>query len=356
MCIRDRFSGLTGQMSADMAIDLGTANTLVAITGEGIVINEPSVVAIEKSTQRVLAVGHEAKNMINHTPDAFSAEHPLKDGVIADYDVTEAMISAFINKAAERKYPWQPKPRIVVCIPCGATSVEKRAVFEATIQAGARQAYLIEEPMAAAMGADLPVTEPTGSMVVDIGGGTTDIAVLSLGGKVKATSVRVAGNHYDDEILKHVRNKFSIAIGQRTAEQLKKNVACCPQKADFDETMEVKGRSLLTGLPIKVNVSTSDLYEPVMMLSEQIGTAAHQVLEKTPPELAGDIFRNGVVLTGGGAQLHGLPEYLSQELKVDVTVSPDPVNCVALGTAMSLGLNDKLETGFLDATPRMGRR
>lgn len=178
-------------MSADMAIDLGTANTLVAITGEGIVINEPSVVAIEKSTQRVLAVGHEAKNMINHTPDAFSAEHPLKDGVIADYDVTEAMISAFINKAAERKYPWQPKPRIVVCIPCGATSVEKRAVFEATIQAGARQAYLIEEPMAAAMGADLPVTEPTGSMVVDIGGGTTEVAVISLGGIVTSSSLRL---------------------------------------------------------------------------------------------------------------------------------------------------------------------
>ena len=181
MSFLDWFSGLTGQMSADMAIDLGTANTLVAITGEGIVINEPSVVAIEKSTQRVLAVGHEAKNMINHTPDAFSAEHPLKDGVIADYDVTEAMISAFINKAAERKYPWQPKPRIVVCIPCGATSVEKRAVFEATIQAGARQAYLIEEPMAAAMGADLPVTEPTGSMVVDIGGGSTEVVAGRFG-------------------------------------------------------------------------------------------------------------------------------------------------------------------------------
>ena len=195
-----------------------------------------------------------------------------------------------------------------------------------------------------------------GVALVDIGGGTTDIAVLSLGGKVKATSVRVAGNHYDDEILKHVRNKFSIAIGQRTAEQLKKNVACCPQKADFNETMEVKGRSLLTGLPIRVNVSTSDLYEPVMMLSEQIGTAAHQVLEKTPPELAGDIFRNGVVLTGGGAQLHGLPEYLSQELKVNVEVSPDPVNCVALGTAMSLSVRDRLETGFTDATPRIGRR
>ena len=166
----------------------------------------------------------------------------------------------------------------------------------------------------------------------------------------------MAGNHYDDEILKHVRSKFSIAIGQRTAEELKKHVACCPQKADFNVTMEVKGRSLLTGLPVRVNVSTSDLYEPVMMLSEQIGTAAHQVLEKTPPELAGDIYRNGVVLTGGGAQLHGLTEYLSQELKVEVTVSPDPVNCVALGTAMSLGIGDKLETGFTDATPRIGRR
>ena len=174
--------------------------------------------------------------------------------------------------------------------------------------------------------------------------------------QVKATSVRVAGNHYDEEILKFVRNKFSIAIGQRTAENLKKNVACCPQKADFNETMEIKGRSLLTGLPVRVNVSTDDLYEPVMMLSEQIGTAAHQVLEKTPPELAGDIYRNGVMLTGGGAQLHGLTEYLAQELKVEVTVSPDPVNCVALGTAMSLGIGDKLETGFTDATPRIGRR
>ena len=194
------------------------------------------------------------------------------------------------------------------------------------------------------------------SGVIDIGGGTTDIAVLSLGGKVKATSVRVAGNHYDAEILKHERNKYSIAIGQRTAEELKKHVACCPQKTDFHESMEIKGRSLLTGLPVRVTVSTDDLYEPVMMLSEQIGTAAHQVLEKTPPELAGDIYRNGVMLTGGGAQLHGLTEYLSQELKVEVTVSPDPVNCVALGTAQSLSIGDKLETGFTDATPRIGRR
>ena len=202
----------------------------------------------------------------------------------------------------------------------------------------------------------LPDQSPDGRMIIDIGGGTTDIAVLSLGGKVKATSVRVAGNHYDEEILKHVRNKYSIAIGQRTAEELKKHVACCPQKTDFHESMEIKGRSLLTGLPVRVTVSTDDLYEPVMMLSEQIGTAAHQVLEKTPPELAGDIYRNGVMLTGGGAQLHGLTEYLSQELKVEVTVSPDPVNCVALGTAQSLSIGDKLETGFTDATPRIGRR
>ena len=206
MSFLDMFSGLTGQMSTDMAIDLGTANTLVAIPGEGIVVNEPSVVAIEKATHRVLAVGHEAKNMINHTPEAFSAEHPLHDGVVADYDVTEAMISAFISKAAPRKYPWQAKPRIVICIPCGATSVEKRAVFEAAVQAGARQAYLIEEPMAAAMGADLPVTEPTGSMVVDIGGGTTEVAVISLGGIVTSSSLRLAGNRMDEAIAMHLRD------------------------------------------------------------------------------------------------------------------------------------------------------
>jgi rod shape-determining protein MreB len=229
-------------------------------------------------------------------------------------------------------------------------------VVEAVVAAGARQVFLIDEPLAAALGSGVDITKPEGQMIIDIGGGTTDIAVMSLGGKVTATSVRVAGNTYDDEILKYVRTKFNIAIGQRTAEELKKNVACCPQRADFNSTMEIKGRSLLTGLPQRMQVSTSDLYEPVMLLSEQIGVAAHQVLEKTPPELSGDIYHNGVMLTGGGAQLHGLPEYLSQELKVEVVVSPDPVNCVALGTAMSLAMGDKLETGFTDATPRIGRR
>ena len=337
----------------DIGIDLGTANTVITLGKKGVVLSEPSAIAYHTHTKEVLAVGKRAYQMIGKTPDYIEVIRPLSGGVISDDRMTQYMIREFILQVTGHRLT---KPRIIICVPSFITDVEKRAVVEAAMSAGSRKAYLIDEPIAAALGSGIDITQPDGRMIIDIGGGTTDIAVLSLGGKVKATSVRVAGNHYDDEILKHVRNKFSIAIGQRTAEQLKKNVACCPQKADFDETMEVKGRSLLTGLPIKVNVSTSDLYEPVMMLSEQIGTAAHQVLEKTPPELAGDIFRNGVVLTGGGAQLHGLPEYLSQELKVDVTVSPDPVNCVALGTAMSLGLNDKLETGFLDATPRMGRR
>ena len=341
--------------SNDLGVDLGTSNVLIYADGKGLVVREPSVVAMDKNTGKILQVGAAARNMLGRTPGNVVAMHPLKDGTVSDHEMTVRMLQEMFKTATKASF-FTPKPRVVISVPSGVSEVEERSVINAAIEAGARRVFLIEEPLAAGLGAGLDIRGPSGHLVVDIGGGTTDIAVLSLGGKVKATSVRVAGNHYDDEILKHVRNKFSIAIGQRTAEQLKKNVACCPQKADFNETMEVKGRSLLTGLPIRVNVSTSDLYEPVMMLSEQIGTAAHQVLEKTPPELAGDIYRNGVVLTGGGAQLHGLPEYLSQELKVEVTVSPDPVNCVALGTAMSLRLGDKLETGFMDATPRMGRR
>ena len=288
----------------DIGIDLGTTTIIIAQAGQGVVLNQPSVVAMDTRKNSVLEVGDKALAMVGRTPNYISAIFPLKDGVISDHTMTRELICRFVNQVYSSH---MVKPRVAVCVPAAITGIESDAVVEAVMAAGARQVYLIDEPIAAALGSGIDITQPDGRMIIDIGGGTTDIAVLSLGGKVKATSVRVAGNHYDDEILKHVRNKFSIAIGQRTAEQLKKNVACCPQKADFDETMEVKGRSLLTGLPIKVNVSTSDLYEPVMMLSEQIGTAAHQVLEKTPPELAGDIFRNGVVLTGGGAQLHGLP-------------------------------------------------
>ena len=299
MSFLDWFSGLTGQMSADMAIDLGTANTLVAITGEGIVINEPSVVAIEKSTQRVLAVGHEAKNMINHTPDAFSAEHPLKDGVIADYDVTEAMISAFINKAAERKYPWQPKPRIVVCIPCGATSVEKRAVFEATIQAGARQAYLIEEPMAAAMGADLPVTEPTGSMVVDIGGGTTEVAVISLGGIVTSSSLRLAGNR--------------------------------PYVAGRARDMIISGQDVYTEQPKEVTIQSEDVRAALQAPIEEMVLHIKDTFKKTNPDLASDIIQNGILLTGGGGLLSGLDRYLTDKLEIPVWVSETALTNVVSG-------------------------
>ena len=337
----------------DIGIDLGTTSIIIATEEQGVVFRQPTIGAVDTRTNSILAVGDEALKMVGRAPAHIDLVRPLRDGIIQDHRMTNELIVRFVNQVCRSRIF---KPRIAVCVPAAITGIESDAVVEAVMAAGARQVYLIDEPIAAALGSGIDITVPDGRMIIDIGGGTTDIAVLSLGGKVKATSVRVAGNHYDDEILKHVRNKFSIAIGQRTAENLKKNVACCPQKADFNETMEIKGRSLLTGLPVRVNVSTADLYEPVMRLSEQIGTAAHQVLEKTPPELAGDIYRNGVVLTGGGAQLHGLPEYLSQELKVEVTVSPDPVNCVALGTAMSLGIGDKLETGFMDATPRMGRR
>ena len=301
MSFLDFFSGLTGQMSCDMAIDLGTANTLVAIPGEGIVVNEPSVVAIEKSTHRVLAVGHEAKNMINHTPDAFSAEHPLHDGVVADYDVTEAMISAFINKAAPRKYPWQAKPRIVICIPCGATSVEKRAVFEAAVQAGARQAYLIEEPMAAAMGADLPVTEPTGSMVVDIGGGTTEVAVISLGGIVTSSSLRLAGN------------------------------SILPFEDGRERDMIISGQDVITEQPKEVTIQSEDVRQALIAPCEEMVVHIKETFKKTNPDLASDIIQNGILLTGGGGLLSGLDRYLTDKLEIPVWVSETALTNVVMG-------------------------
>ena len=347
MSFLDWFSGLTGQMSADMAIDLGTANTLVAITGEGIVINEPSVVAIEKSTQRVLAVGHEAKNMINHTPDAFSAEHPLKDGVIADYDVTEAMISAFINKAAERKYPWQPKPRIVVCIPCGATSVEKRAVFEATIQAGARQAYLIEEPMAAAIGADLPIEDPTGSMVVDIGGGTTEVAVISMGGIVVSQSIRTAGDEFDQTILQHVRDVYNLSIGERTAEDIKIKVgSAAPLAEELD--VEVNGRDVMSGLPKSVRIESEEIRRALDRPLDEVTKAVKDALDVTPPDLASDLMYYGILLTGGGGLLRGLDQRLREETGVPVNVSPTALENVVNGCAKVLEAN-ALSGGFVQS-------
>ena len=338
----------------DIGIDLGTTSIIIAMEGKGVVLNQPSIVAVDTRQNKVLAVGDDALAMVGRTPSYISAISPLKDGVISDHMLTRELICRFIRKVNASRI----KPRVAVCVPAAITGIESDAVVEAVIAAGARQVYLIDEPLAAALGSDIDITAPEGHMIVDIGGGTTDIAVISLGGKVKSTSVNVAGNTFDDEILKYIRVKFNIAIGQRMAESLKKQVACCPE-LDFHGEMEIKGRSLITGLPQRLTITTDDLYEPVCMLVEQIGTAAHQVLEKTPPELAGDIYSQGIMLTGGGAQLTGLPEYMSKALKVKTRVSPDPVNCVALGTSKSLSMETRLETGFVDATPHLshfGRR
>lgn len=332
----------------DIGIDLGTTSIIIAMEGKGVVLNQPSIVAVDTRQNKVLAVGDDALAMVGRTPSYISAISPLKDGVISDHMLTRELICRFIRKVNASRI----KPRVAVCVPAAITGIESDAVVEAVIAAGARQVYLIDEPLAAALGSDIDITAPEGHMIVDIGGGTTDIAVISLGGKVKSTSVNVAGNTFDDEILKYIRVKFNIAIGQRMAESLKKQVACCPE-LDFHGEMEIKGRSLITGLPQRLTITTDDLYEPVCMLVEQIGTAAHQVLEKTPPELAGDIYSQGIMLTGGGAQLKGLPEYMSKALKVKTRVSPDPVNCVALGTSKSLSMETQLETGFVDATPHL---
>ena len=336
----------------DIGIDLGTTSIIVALEGKGVVLNQPSVVAVDHRKDQVLAVGDEALAMVGRTPNYIAAVRPLKDGVISNHMLTKELICRFVNKVYDSHLI---KPRVAVCVPAAITGIESDAVVEVVVAAGARQVFLIDEPIAAAIGSGLDVREPSGHMVVDIGGGTTDIAVISMGGKVRATSVNVAGNTFDDEIVKLLRLKFSVAIGLRTAEELKKEIACC-RPGTFADSMEVKGRSLLTGLPQRLTVTTEDLYEAVMPLAEQIAAAAHQVLEKTPPELAGDIYTDGVMLTGGGAMLKGLDEYLAQQLKVRVRVAPDPINCVALGTARCLVIGEELESGFQDATPRLGRR
>lgn len=336
----------------DIGIDLGTTTIIIAMEGKGVILNQPSVVAVDTRKDQVLAVGDDALAMVGRTPNYILATRPLKDGVISNHTLTKELICRFVNKVYDSKLI---KPRVAVCVPAAITGIESDAVVEAVVAAGARQVFLIDEPIAAALGCGIDILQPAGHMVVDIGGGTTDIAVISLGGKVKSTSVKVAGNTFDDEIQKYARLKFNVAIGLRTAEELKKQVACC-RPSEFSAEMEVKGRSLLTGLPQRLTVGTGDLYEAVMPLAEQIAVAAHQVLEHTPPELAGDIYSAGVVLTGGGSMLKGLDEYLSQQLKVKVRVADDPINCVALGTARCLEIGDQLESGFVDATPRLGRR
>lgn len=334
-----------GSYAGDLAIDLGTANTLVSVRGKGIVIREPSVVAIDKNDERILAVGIEAKRMLGRTPGNIVAVRPLKDGVIADFDVTEAMLRYFIDKASEKRYPWTPRPHVVVCVPSGVTSVEKRAVFEATIQAGARQAYLIEEPMAAAIGADLPVEEPTGSMVIDIGGGTTEVAVIAMGGIVVSQSIRIAGDEFDQAILTHVRDAYNLAIGERTAEDIKIKVgSAVPLKDELD--VEVNGRDVITGLPKTVRIESEEIRRALNKPLDEMAKAVKDALDATPPDLASDLMYYGILLTGGGALLRGLDVRLRDETGVSVNVSPTALDNVVNGCARVLEAN-AFDGGFV---------
>ncbi len=331
---------LFGSLSRDMGIDLGTANTLVHVKGRGIVLREPSVVAIQRDTGEVLAVGEEAKQMIGRTPGNIVAIRPLKDGVIADFDVTQAMLKYFIRKAMDSKS--FIRPRVIVGVPSGVTEVEKRAVIDATIQAGAREAYLIEEPMAAAIGAGLPVHEPTGNMVVDIGGGTTEVAVISLGGIVTSRSIRIGGDEMDEAIVQYVKRTYNLMIGERTAEEVKIKIgSAILLKAD--EQIDVRGRDLVTGLPKTLVIKASEvqlaLSEPVAGIIE----AVKVTLEKTPPELASDIMDRGIVMTGGGSLLRGLDRLLNKETGMPVHIAEDALSCVAAGTGGALESIDLLK-------------
>lgn len=320
--------------SKDLGIDLGTANTLVHVKGKGIVIKEPSVVAIQSQTGKVLAVGEEAKQMIGRTPGNIVAIRPMKDGVIADFDITQAMLKYFINRAMEQKNIFV-RPRIVISIPTGCTTVEERAVREAALAAGAKEAYLIEEPMAAAIGAGLPVHEPTGNLIVDIGGGTTEVAVISLGGIVTAKSVRVAGDKMDTAIISHLKKTYKLLIGERTAEAIKINVGSALWEGP-EEFYEVRGRDLVSGLPKTVEISTSEIQLSLKETVDQIVDGIKICLEKTPPELASDIMDRGIVMAGGGSLLRGLDQIISRETHMPVYVCEEPLLAVARGTGIVL--------------------
>jgi len=324
---------LLGRFGRDMGVDLGTANTLVYVRRQGIVLREPSVVAKRVDDGQVLAVGEEAKRMLGRTPGDIVATRPLRDGVIADFDTTAAMLAYFIRRAANGRM-WI-RPRVVVGIPSGCTEVEKRAVIDATIQAGARDAYLIEEPMAAAIGAGLPVSEPVGSMVVDIGGGTTEVAVIALGGIVTSRSIRVGGDEMDEAIIQYARRAYNLLIGERSAEEVK--IAIGSAFPDRDErAVDIRGRDLVSGLPRTVRLTSAEIREAMAEPVQQIVDAVKQTLERTPPELAADIFERGIVLAGGGALLRGMDRLLAEETGMPVTVTDDPLAAVVMGTGRAV--------------------
>jgi rod shape-determining protein MreB len=335
-------------LGRDMAVDLGTANTLVYVRGRGIILNEPSVVAVDVKDGRPLAVGAEAKRMIGRTPSNIQAIRPLKDGVIADFEICEKMLRYFIHKVHQRRFA---KPRMVICVPSGITGVEQRAVMEAAEYAGARKAYIIEEPMAAAIGAGLPVHEPTGNMVVDIGGGTTEVAVISLGGIVTSQSIRIGGDELDEAIVAFVKKEFSLALGERTAEEIKITLGSAyPLEEELHA--EIRGRDLLSGLPKTVVVSTQDIRRAIEEPVTAIIDAVKSTLDRTPPELAADLMEQGVVLTGGGSLLHGLAARLEHETGMPITVARDPLTCVAIGSGQCLEEFEALKQVLITSSSR----
>jgi rod shape-determining protein MreB len=343
---------LNGFGGRDMAVDLGTANTLVYVRGRGIVLSEPSVVAIDHASGEVHAVGVEAKRMLGRTPGTISAIRPLKDGVIADFDVTEQMLRHFIQKVHQHRFA---HPRVVVCVPSGVTGVEKRAVEEATRNAGARDAFLIEEPMAAAIGAGLPVSEPTGNMIVDVGGGTTEVAVISLGGIVVSVSLRVGGDEMDEAIISHTKREYKLLIGNQTAEEIKLEIGSAFRMRE-EVQAEVRGRDMLTGLPKTVIISSEEVRHALEEPVTQIVDAIKSTLDKTPPELAADIMDRGIVLAGGGALLNGLDERLRHETQMPVQLAESPLTCVAVGSGRSLELLEVMQRTSKSAKSRNGYR
>jgi len=334
------FNWLMGLFSLDIGIDLGTANTLVNVRGKGIVINEPSWVAIEKRTRRPLAIGLQAKEMVGRTPANVIAVRPLRDGVISEFEITQAMLGYFIGTAHQQSVVPMPRPRVVVGIPSGATEVEKRAVYDAAMSAGARETYLIEEPRAAALGAGLPVAEVQGSMVVDIGGGTTEVAIISMGGIVVSRSLRVAGDEMDQDIIQYIRNKYNLFIGERMAELVKMQIGSAYPLPE-EKTMSVRGRNLVSGLPETLEISSVEIREAIAGSVQVIVDTIKDAIDEAPPEIVADLIETGVCLAGGGAQLQGLVERLSDELHLRVWVAEDPMTCVARGAGMILEDLDK---------------
>ncbi|WP_213527233.1 rod shape-determining protein [Paenibacillus cisolokensis] len=326
-------------LSKDIGIDLGTANVSIHVKGRGVVLDEPSVVAIESDTKRVLAVGEEAHRMVGRTPGNIVAIRPLKDGVIADFEITEIMLKAFIDRVGGRN--WYSRPRILICAPTNITSVEQKAIREAAERSGAREVYLEEEPKAAAIGAGMDIYQPSGNMVVDIGGGTTDVAVLSMGDVVTAASIKVAGDKFDAAIMKYIKNKYKLLIGERTSEDIKIKIGTVYADGKREE-MDIRGRDMVTGLPLTITIRSEEVQEALWDSVYTIVASAKSVLEQTPPELSADIIDRGVILTGGGALLDGFDALLAEELKVPVLVADDPMHCVVKGTGIMLDNLDKV--------------